>query len=151
MYKTKLILLLIFGVNISFTQIVEGDQVEINKILQNVQSFSKSYTSGNYNALADAYCLEGTILPPGTDIIKGREAIKQRWVLPEGISVPYHKITPVEISVKGDWAYDIGYYEGTTLKKNGDKADWKGKYIIIWKKEDGDWKIYSDIWNRIYS
>jgi hypothetical protein len=23
----------------------------------------------------------------------------------------------------------------------------KGKYINIWKKEDGDWKILSNIWN----
>jgi hypothetical protein len=23
----------------------------------------------------------------------------------------------------------------------------KGKYVEIWKKENGEWKIYADIWN----
>jgi ketosteroid isomerase-like protein len=99
--------------------------------------------------LANAYCKEGLILPPGADIIMGREAIKQSWILPKGVSVPHHKITPVEITVKDDWAYDIGYYEGTTIKRNGDKVNFRGKYVIVWKKEDGDWKIYADAWNRI--
>ncbi|HPF12244.1 MAG TPA: DUF4440 domain-containing protein [Flavobacteriaceae bacterium] len=147
--KMRLILLLILGANASVAQVIAGDQKDADKILENIQLFSKFYTTANYDALANSYCENGMILPPGSDIIKGREAIKQRWVLPEGIKVPFHKITPIEISINGNWAYDIGYYEGTTLKKNGDKSDFKGKYVIIWKKEDGDWKIYSDIWNRI--
>lgn len=132
------------------SQNFEGDENEIQIILDNIKSFSEYYISGNYDALANAYCKEAVILPPGADIIKGREAIKQRWKLPEGVSVPYHKITPTEISVKGSLAYDIGYYEGTTIKRNGDKVNFKGKYVIVWKKEDGDWKIYADAWNQIY-
>ena len=23
----------------------------------------------------------------------------------------------------------------------------KGKYVNVWKKEDGTWKIYANIWN----
>lgn len=131
------------------SQNFEGDENEIQIILDNIKSFSEYYISGNYDALANAYCKEAVILPPGADIIKGREAIKQRWTLPEGVSVPFHKITPTEISIKGSLAYDIGYYEGTTIKRNGDKVNFKGKYIIVWKKEDGDWKIYADAWNQI--
>ena len=61
----------------------------------------------------------------------------------------FHKITPKEIKVVGNEAYDYGYYEGTTLRANGSESNWKGKYVIIWKKVAGEWKIYLDIWNRI--
>lgn len=141
--------LLALSVSYSIAQNVEDGNVEIQKIKESIEAFSEYYTSGNYSALANCYCKEGIILPPGADIIKGREAIKKRWILPEGVSVPYHKITPIEISIKDDWAYDIGYYEGTTIKKNGDRVNFKGKYVIVWKKEDGLWKIYADAWNGI--
>ena len=123
-------------------------QEEVFKVVKNIISFSKYYTSQNYDALANAYSGDGVILPPGADIIKGREAIKKRWILPEGVKVPYHKIKPIEIKIINDFAYDIGYYEGRTIRKNGSEVSWKGKYLIVWKKEDGDWKIYADAWNR---
>lgn len=122
---------------------------EIQNILNNIASFSKYYMKADFESLANAYCEDGIILPPGADIIKGREAIKKRWILPEGVAVPYHKITPTEINIMGDYAYDIGYYEGKSIRKDKSEVSWKGKYLIVWKKEDGDWKIYADAWNRI--
>lgn len=136
-------------IHASFSQSFEGDLKEIKSINENIKSFSEYYTSGNYNALANAYCKEGMILPPGAEIIKGRDAIKKRWILPEGIKVPYHKITPIEIKIIEDFAYDIGYYEGTTIRKDKTEVPFKGKYLIVWKKEGGDWKIYADAWNAI--
>ena len=124
-------------------------QEEILKIAKSIINFSRYYTSQNYDALANAYSKDGVILPPGADIIKGREAIKKRWTLPEGVKVPYHKITPTEIKIIDDYAYDIGYYEGRTIRKDSSEVSWKGKYLIVWKKEDGDWKIYADAWNRM--
>jgi ketosteroid isomerase-like protein len=43
----------------------------------------------------------------------------------------------------------MGYYEGKSLKQDGEEISWKGKYLIVWKKEANDWKMYMDIWNRI--
>ncbi|MAX70942.1 MAG: DUF4440 domain-containing protein [Flavobacteriaceae bacterium] len=150
MNRIILITLFVFSTcQFSFSQTFEGDKKEIEKIVENIESFSKYYTSGDYDALANAYCKEATILPPGADIIKGREAIKKRWILPSGVNVPYHKITPIEIKIIDNYAYDIGYYEGKTIRKDKSEVSWKGKYLIVWKKEDGDWKIYSDAWNKI--
>lgn len=149
MLKFINISIMVIILNHTNAQDFKGNKVEIRKIEEKIVAFSEYYTSGDYDALANAYCKEGVILPPGADIIKGHEAIKQRWILPKGVSVPYHKIKPTEISIKDDWAYDIGYYEGTTINKNGDKINFKGKYVIVWKKEDDDWKIYADAWNGI--
>ena len=149
MRKLLILLFIVLSGTQVFPQSYQGDKEAINTILSNIKLFSEYYTSANYEALANSYCRDGVILPPGADIIKGREDIKKRWILPEGVSVPYHKITPSEITVKEDWAYDIGYYEGTTIQANGEKADFKGKYVIVWKNEEGDWKIYADAWNRV--
>lgn len=126
-----------------------GDSREINKILRNVELFSQYYMAGNYDALADAYSRDGKILPPGPDIISGRAAIKQRWILPDGVVILHHKISPTEIRIIDDHAYDIGYYEGKTRRADGSEVSWKGKYLIVWRREGSDWKIYADAWNRV--
>ena len=130
-------------------QVYTGDSTEIQAILQHIDAFSEAYMNGDYDAIANAYTKDGKIMPAGPKIIEGRAAIKERWVLPDGVSVPYHKIKPEEITIIGDTAYDIGYYEGRTRQANEEESSWQGKYVIIWKKIDDDWKIYVDIWNRV--
>jgi ketosteroid isomerase-like protein len=131
----------------AYSQTYVGDQKDIDQILQNIENFSKYYMNEDFDKLASAYTMDGKILPPGTDIIEGREAIKQRWLLPNGVDIPLHKVTPTEINVIGDYAYDLGYYEGKTKRPNGEVFDFSGKYVIVWKKVEGEWKIYIDMWN----
>lgn len=126
-----------------------GNESDIAEIKKNIDQFSKYVMASNYDGIANAYTEDGKIMPNGTPIISGREDIKQRWTLPEGVEISYHKILPEEIKVVNDHAYDYGYYEGTSTRKDGTEISWKGKYVIVWKQVDGTWKIYLDIWNRV--
>ncbi|MBT8219881.1 MAG: DUF4440 domain-containing protein [Bacteroidia bacterium] len=120
------------------------------EILGNIETFSAAYVNEDYDAMANAYTADGMIMPGGAGIIKGFEAIKERWVLKDGSQILSHKVHPEEIKFIGsDHAYDYGYYEVKTKFKNGNISDWKGKYVILWKKEDGQWKMFIDIWNRV--
>lgn len=83
------------------------------------------------------------------DILGGQEALKKYWTPKPGSGITYHKVTPLEITIFGDTAHDHGYYEGRSLGPNGEPSTWRGKYVIIWKKVDGTWKMYLDIWNRM--
>jgi len=126
-----------------------GSKSDIDSILDAVNRFSRSYMRADYEGLANFYAREARILPPGADIIQGRSAIKQRWLVPEGVKILHHKVTPVEIKVIGEYAYDVGYYEGKTRRRDQSEVSWRGKYLIVWKKEEGHWRIYLDAWNRI--
>jgi len=126
-----------------------GDKKDIDEITQKIAGFSEFVMTSDYDKIAAAYTHDGKIMPDGTKIIEGYEDIKKRWTLPEGVSIPYHKILPEEIKVIEDHAYDYGYYEGKTKRADGSEVSWKGKYVIVWRKEEGQWKIYLDIWNRV--
>jgi hypothetical protein len=41
-------------------------------------------------------------------------------------------------------AHEVGKY---TLMGDGDKVLDAGKYIVIWQRQDGQWKLHRDIWN----
>lgn len=132
-----------------FSQTYIGDEKEIENILANIENFSKYIMASDYRQIGNSYTEDAKIFPNNRDIIVGRKAITDYWRLPEGVQTSYHKVTPGEIKINNDEAYDYGYYEGTTRRANGEEVPWKGKYVIVWKKIDGDWKIYLDIWNRI--
>lgn len=118
-------------------------------IRKNTKAFSQAYMQADYNALVDKYTDDAKIFPNKTKIISGKADIKKKWILPEGVKTLYHKVTPSEIIIKDNTAYDYGYYEGKTQTKENKEVSWKGKYVIIWKKINNDWKIYLDIWNTV--
>lgn len=119
------------------------------RILKNSAAFSQAYMNKDAEAIANFYSEDAKIFPSNSVIISGRAAIKKRWGFVKGLSDPYHKVTPSEIKVFNNYAYDYGYYEGSSIGKDGKENPFKGKYVIVWKKIENDWKIYLDIWNRL--
>ena len=128
---------------------LEGDPAEINAILSAIDEFSQAYRGREYQKMADAYTQDGKIMPDGVGIIAGHERIATRWRIPEDRSVVKHVVTPLGIKVIEDTAYDHGYYEGATRMPDGSLVRWTGKYVVVWRKEEGKWKMYLDIWNSI--
>ena len=54
------------------------------------------------------------------------------------------KLEIVEVEGHGDTAIEVGKY---TLQGLGRKPLDTGKYIVIWKQVDGQWKLHRDIFN----
>jgi len=127
-----------------------GKGEDVSKILENSKAFSKAYMDGDIDKLTSFYTEDGKIFPDKSDIIEGYDAIKKRWTLPKRIKIISHKAIPKEINVINGYAYDYGYYEGTSKNtKTNTTINFKGKYVIVWKKENDDWKMYLDIWNAL--
>jgi len=126
-----------------------GKKKDINQILKNIEQFSKNYVDGNIKDLVDSYTFDGKIFPNRTKIIEGKEKLTEYWSPRKGSKVLRHKITPSEIKIVKKTAYDFGYYEGTSQNAKGETFEFSGKYVIVWRKVKGKWKIYLDIWNRV--
>ncbi|WP_397363940.1 YybH family protein [Olleya sp. R77988] len=117
-------------------------------ILKNANTFSGYVMASDYDGIKDSYTKEAKIFPNNKKILEG-EDIKKYWILPEGLTISHHKIFPENITIVKNTAYDYGYYEGVTKNAQGEESSWKGKYVIVWKKEDGNWKMDLDIWNSV--
>ena len=100
--------------------------------------------NGNYDALDRVYTADARILPPGADMITGREAIKSFWKSAvAAMNIASGKLETVEAHPAGDIIYEIG--RATLVTKDGGSA--AVKYVVVWKQEDGAWKWHVDIWN----
>jgi ketosteroid isomerase-like protein len=152
MQQLKKIALLIFALILSLnanSQSYTGKQKDIQQILKNIEAFSQAYMNGEAETIANAYTTDGKIFPNRREIIEGTKDLQGYWTLPENIKVLHHKITPLEINIVKKTAYDYGYYEGKTQLADGSVSEWKGKYVIVWKKVGKEWKIYLDAWNSL--
>lgn len=113
-------------------------------IQQKNNAFMKAHVEKDTAYLNNSYIKEGKVFAPNTDVVTGRSAIATlnlEWVN-YGITEAVEKTT----SFYGTEEYLID--EGTYYMVFGEEniID-KGKYINIWKKEDGEWKLFSNIWN----
>ena len=124
-------------------------QDDLAIIKSNIEAFSEALMNSDSAAIFEAYTQDGKIMPNNTPILEG-ESLRNYWAqgFRNGQVYFYHKVSPIEIKILGEYAYDYGYYEGES-GSDEKRSKWKGKYIIIWKYVEGDWKIHLDIWNRV--
>ena len=112
--------------------------------------FSQAYMDGDFDTLVALYTEDGVAAPGGRDFIVGHEALRAFWTLPEGRIVSHHETTSKELIVSGDYAYDWGYYEGTAGPVEGEQKPFRGKYVIVWRRDaDGVWRMLQDMWNSL--
>lgn len=130
------------------SQTFTGNKNDISMIMKNTKKFSEYVMNSDYKMIGESYTKGAKIFPNKSEILQGEDLVNY-WKLPEGLSIIHHKIFQEEIKVVEDTAYDYGYYEGKTKNAKGEESSWKGKYVIVWKKVDGEWKMYLDIWNSI--
>lgn len=108
------------------------------------KKFGAGVAKGDAAAVASLYTEDAQALPPGGDAVKGKEAIQKMWQGVFGAGIAGAVLTTLEVESMGDLAAEVGTYVLTT--KDGKTAD-RGKYIVIWKNINGQWKLHRDIWN----
>jgi uncharacterized protein (TIGR02246 family) len=109
------------------------------------RKFENAFTSENLAAaLQQVYTRDARVLPPGSGVVEGRDQITQFW---EG-AVKQFGITAVRLSTRDVQATDTLVAElGEGVLVLGGGQEIVCKYVVVWKQEDGAWRIHYDIWN----
>lgn len=141
--------LLIVVLILFLEQHVYSQEQEENSIKKVAAKFSASYVEGDYQTMADIYTDDAVLMSPGQDMIYGREAIYKFWSRDTAYHQVFHRSVADQIEVIGNLAFDNGYWYSKATYNGKERPLSSGKYLIIWKKdEEGNWKMYHDIWNN---
>ncbi len=112
------------------------------------KGFVEAFNRGDLASAMNVYTENATILPPNAEMMKGKEAITAFWQGAREMGVKEAKLETVELTPMGDeTACEIGKYVLKIHPEGGEAFTDKGKYLMIWKFEDGSWKWDSDAWN----
>ncbi len=109
-----------------------------NKVL--MQAFGRQDAAG----VANCYTADAQLLPPGAAIVEGLAAIQQFWQAGIDSGATGLVLTTTEVRSWDDEAHEIGTY---TMSGDGGQTLDAGKYIVIWKRVEDQWKLHRDIWN----
>jgi uncharacterized protein (TIGR02246 family) len=112
------------------------------------ENFMAAFNRRDAAGLADFYTENGQLLPTGSDFVTGRAAIQAFWQASMDRGRKTVRLEIVEAEGHGDTAIEIGKY--TLSWEAGNVID-RGKYVVIWKQEGGQWKLHRDIWNSSLS
>ena len=127
----------------AFGQADSGAEAAVN---EGAVAWQTAWNSADAAAIAAMYKADGIVMAPAADAMQGQEAIEAGLAvaieMAEGSQMA---ITPGEIIPVGDdHAIEVGSFVETGA--DGSHKD-HGKYVAVWAKVDGSWKIVRDIWN----
>jgi uncharacterized protein (TIGR02246 family) len=103
------------------------------------------FNKADFSGVASLYTDEALAFPPGAPMVRGKAAIGAMWkTMAEQVSDP--KLTTLEVKRLGpSAALEIGTFSLKT--KEPTPKELTGKYVVVWEKVRGRWKLAADIWN----
>jgi uncharacterized protein (TIGR02246 family) len=132
-----------FLASICVTSAAYADGVRSEIEAANAQ-FSSAAAKGDGAALAALYSPEGQVMPAGSDPIRGAEAIQKFWQGALDSGVAAIGLKTIDVFGHGPTATEVGEYE---LRDKAGKVLDHGKYIVVWQRADGKWKLLRDMFS----
>ena len=117
---------------------------EAAAIMQLEGDWSAMFGAGDVDAIMNLHAADAVQLPPGGEAVVGHAALRAAWegmAAVEGLEVTWEP-TAAFVSPDGNMAYDYG----TSLMTTPDGTV-PGKYLVVWVKVDGEWKVAADMFN----
>jgi ketosteroid isomerase-like protein len=121
------------------------DLTAMKKIIEEKNNqFTKAHVTGDTAFLNNIFTHDAKVFAPNSDVVMGRHAIaalNSQWV---NFDIKEFREETTAFYGGEDYLIDEGNYYARYGKDN--TVD-KGKYLNVWKKENGDWKMFTNMWN----
>jgi uncharacterized protein (TIGR02246 family) len=108
------------------------------------RAFEANFNRQDADGMARLYTQNGQLLPPGSDVVTGRDEIAGFWQESFDMGIVSAQLETVEVESHGKTAIEIGRF---TLSDADEQAVDHGTFLVVWKYDDGGWKLHRDIWN----
>jgi len=120
------------------------DDFADTSIRETNKRFMSAFADGKAGDVAALYTDDGQLLPPSGAIVAGKPGIAAYWegAMKQGIA--RIELGTLELDHQGATAIEVG--RARLFGKEGDTAA-AVKYLVVWKKQNGNWKLHRDIWN----
>ncbi|MBA3639033.1 MAG: nuclear transport factor 2 family protein [Acidobacteria bacterium] len=105
--------------------------------------FEAAYNAGDAVKAAAMYADDAVQMPPDEQMVKGRSAIEARLKSEMQKGKVTLKLSPSASAISADQAYEAG----TATVALPDGRTLSEKYLVVYKRVGGEWKIAYDIWN----
>jgi ketosteroid isomerase-like protein len=123
-----------------------ADARSLDELQKRVDAAIMAGDMDTYSALLTA---DAVLMPPSGPAVEGRDAILA-WsrAFAKSFSFEAYQPADAELVIAGDWAFRRASFRVTLAPlAGGPKVIDSGKFIILYKRDGGKWKVARDIWN----
>lgn len=123
------------------------------------KQLGKSFNAGDFEAMCALYGNDAVMLPPQSNIITGRGNIQMFWQRSRRIREMSYELMNVKslgdsvMREVGTLHFKMSAAPGGGLeggvRGGGQAREFSGKYVFVWHKIEGEWKLDCSIWNCI--
>ena len=111
--------------------------------------WSRAAENKDADKFAAFYSETGLAMPFNAPIATGRAKVQELWralMAKPGFSLRFAP-THIEVAASRDLAFDVGTFVLSLHDDKGSAMTIPGKYAVVWKNQDGEWKVEVDISN----
>ena len=110
-------------------------------------SFEDAVRRGDVEAIANLYGPDAVVLAPDGPIVKGREGIRQLWMSDQRAWIEKHAARVSRTRDRRRYRNEVGNATLSMVPTGGKNETAEVKFLVIWKRSDGKWRLHRDIWN----
>lgn len=144
---TKLMTML-FIITVTLSVAAAGEITDPAKIDSINSSWSHALGQGSSADLVKFYTADAVVLPPSSEILATRDAIKGYWEGLHKIGVNKYSVYDVDLKIEGNIAYQTALWEARRVTSDGNTIEFDGNLSNVFERQpDGSWKIKLQSWN----
>ncbi len=121
----------------------------IAKFNETNKKFSQMMLDNDLEGMLSYYAENFISMPSYQPMLRSldamRESHKQQHEM--GMKITAFELTATDVIVEGNIAVEIGTYTISMDMEEMGAMDDHGKYMNVWEKQGGDWKLRADMWN----
>ena len=118
--------------------------LEAEAIMELDLEWAQRFADRDFDWIAALQAQNAVLLAPGADIMHGRETIRGAW---EGMATTIPGTSWEPVMAKVSSSGDMAYVYGTASVVDADGNAPQMKYLEVWAKIDGEWKVAADVFN----
>lgn len=108
------------------------------------QRFTNAHLTGDVAAIDSMFAPGATSYPPGADAVSGLPALHAFTVQYLEAGLTKFREETTEFYGNAEYVIDAGTY---VVTYGPDQVTERGKYLNVWQRVNGNWKIKSNMWN----
>ena len=127
-----------------------GTSADSAAVMAAIEQYRQAWVNGDTAAALGRVSNDIRILISGVPDIVGAAATRKLFTEEMATyRIPSLTLDHQDLLVSGDHAIDIGTYEETQVPKTGAPIHGRGRFMTIWRREGGEWRIIRYMLNEL--
>jgi ketosteroid isomerase-like protein len=112
-----------------------------------IQDWALACNNKQLDDLVDLYASDALVLRPNIPAVRGAAAIREYFFAALDSGLGEVELEPMRVEVFGDLAYEAGRCKMLIPVAVSKRREERGKYLVIFARQSGDWKAIADCWS----